>query len=73
MADYVRDIKTATSIWLKQGDDFPNFDGWADGYAALTCGWRDRDNLINYIKKQQEHHRRYSFEEEVRVLLETDR
>jgi REP element-mobilizing transposase RayT len=37
LADYMRDIKTSSSIWLKQSGKFSDFKGWADGYAALTC------------------------------------
>jgi putative transposase len=70
LADYIRDIKTSSSIWLKQNGSFPDFDGWADGYAALTYAYRDRDMIINYIKNQQVHHNRTSFDEEYRKLLE---
>ncbi len=70
LADFIRDIKTASSIWLKDSDDFPNFIGWADGYAALTYSYWDKDKLINYIKNQQEHHNTETFEEEYRRLLE---
>ncbi len=35
LADFIRDIKTASSIWLKDSDYFPNFIGWADSYAAF--------------------------------------
>jgi len=69
LADYLRDIKTASSIWLKQHGEFPNFEGWADGYAALTYTYNDKDAVINYIKNQQEHHKKFSFEEEYRKLL----
>ncbi|MBN2635264.1 MAG: IS200/IS605 family transposase [Prolixibacteraceae bacterium] len=70
LADFVRDIKTASSIWLKQADYFPNFIGWANGYAALTYSAWEKDKLINYIKNQQEHHKTESFEFEYRRLLE---
>ena len=70
LADYIRDIKTASSIWLKDSDHFPNFIGWADGYAALTYSYWDKDKLINYIKNQQEQHKTETFEEEYRRLLE---
>ncbi|MBK3518810.1 IS200/IS605 family transposase [Carboxylicivirga marina] len=69
LADIVRDLKTATSIWLKSSTSFPYFKGWADGYAALTYSYNDKNKLINYIKNQQEHHRNESFEEEYRSLL----
>jgi putative transposase len=34
-----------------------------------TCARRDRDGLIECIKRQEEHHRRITFEEEYRKLL----
>ena len=70
LADYIRDIKTSSSIWLKQNMNFPNFKGWADGYAALTYAYRDKKMIINYIINQQEHHKKVSFAEEYRKLLE---
>ena len=70
LADYMRDIKTASSLWLKQHEKFPAFEGWADGYAALTYAWRDKDLIVNYIKNQQEHHKKETFEEEYRKFLE---
>ncbi|WP_340111518.1 IS200/IS605 family transposase [Maribellus mangrovi] len=70
LADFVRDIKTASSIWLKTSDYFPDFVGWADGYAALSYSYWDKDKLINYIKNQQQHHKTESFETEYRRLLE---
>jgi putative transposase len=69
LAAFMRDIKTATSIWLKQNGKFPEFEGWADGYAALTYAWRDKDLIINYIIKQQEHHKNRTFSDEYRQLL----
>ena len=70
LADYIKDIKVASSIWMKQSGKFPHFTGWADGYGALTYAWRDREMIINYIKNQQEHHRKVSFAEEYKKLLE---
>jgi REP element-mobilizing transposase RayT len=69
LADYMRDIKTSSSIWLKQSGKFPAFNGWAEGYAALTYGWKDKEMLVNYIKRQQEHHKKESFEDELRRFL----
>ena len=69
LADFIRDIKTSSSLWLKQSGKFPEFRGWADGYGAFTCAWKDKDIIINYIKNQQEHHKIESFEEELRRLL----
>ena len=69
LADFMRDLKTSTSIWLAQLGKFPDFRGWASGYAALTYSWKDKDKIVSYIKNQQEHHKRVSYEEELRGLL----
>ena len=69
LADYMRDIKTSSSIWIKQSGKFPEFNGWADGYAALTYAWKDKEKIISYIINQQKHHRKESFEKELRRLL----
>jgi putative transposase len=70
LADYVKDIMVASSLWIKQSGKFPTFIGWADGYAALTYAWRDKDMIVNYIINQQEHHIKESFTEEYRRLPE---
>src|ERR1700712_3932803 len=33
LADFVKDIKVASSIWMKASGLFPNFGGWAEGYG----------------------------------------
>lgn len=71
LADYVRDIKTSTSLWLKQNPVFSKFRGWAEGYAALTYSYENKDQIINYIKNQQLHHRKVSFYDELKELLES--
>ena len=69
LADFMRDMKTSTSIWLKENPNFPKFEAWSDGYAAFTYAWKDKDMIVNYIKNQQEHHKKESFEDELRRLL----
>ncbi|MBR0171080.1 MAG: hypothetical protein IJQ14_09675 [Bacteroidales bacterium] len=39
-------------------------------YAAISYGVRDKDMIVNYIKGQKEHHKRVSFQEEYRAILE---
>jgi len=69
LADFMREIKVSSSIWMKSGNLFPGFNGWADGYGSFTCSYLDIGRLIDYIKNQQEHHRKKTFEEEYRNLL----
>lgn len=69
LADLIRDIKTSTSIWIKQHRGFSKFEGWAEGYAALTYSYNEKDTIIEYIKNQQNHHKIVSYQDELRGLL----
>jgi REP element-mobilizing transposase RayT len=70
LADYLKDIKVASSLWMKQSGDFPLFNAWGEGYAAFTYAFKEKETLINYIKNQQEHHKKESLEGELRRLFE---
>lgn len=68
-ADYVQEVKTASSKWLKHQKGFERFQGWQDGYGSFTVSYHQKDPLIEYIKNQQEHHQTESFDGEYRRLL----
>ena len=68
-ADFMREVKVSSSLWMKSSDLFPSFKGWAVGYGSFTCSYMDKDRLIEYIKNQKEHHKKMTFEEEYRILL----
>ena len=69
LADFIKDIKVASSGWIKDEKVFPEFEAWQEGYAALTCSLGEKDRLIEYIKGQEEHHRTVSFLDEYREML----
>lgn len=69
LADFVKDIKTGSTRWIKQNSIFEAFSHWQEGYGAFTCSQRDLAALIEYIKRQEEHHRKVTFQEEYRKLL----
>lgn len=69
LSDLVKDIKMATSKFIKEKNMFPDFDGWQAGYGAFTYSIREKDILINYIINQEEHHRKKTFREEYLTLL----
>jgi len=70
LADYIRDIKTASSFWLKRNPNFSGFNGWSEGYAALTYAYGDLDIVGSYIINQREHHAKVNFLDEYKKLLE---
>ena len=65
LADYMKDLKVATSLWIKQTGDFPLFNGWGEGYCALTYSYKEKDKVIEYVKNQQKHHKKETFQEEL--------
>ncbi len=70
LSDLVRDIKLSSSNWIKiHQASFPMFSGWGKEYGAFTYALRDKDMVANYIKRQREHHRRQTFEDEYKHLL----
>jgi REP element-mobilizing transposase RayT len=69
LADLLKDIKVASSIWVKENRVFPNFVGWQEGYGAFTHSLGEQPELLAYVKGQEEHHRKTTFEEEYRKLL----
>jgi hypothetical protein len=54
---------------MKNSGLFPSFKEWAEGYGSFTCAYMDMGRLIYYVKGQQEHHDKKTFEEEYRSLL----
>jgi REP element-mobilizing transposase RayT len=72
LADYIKEIKVASSKWMKESGHFPHFTGWGVKYCALTYAYRDKEMIINYIKNQQEHHRKESFQDEIRRFFKEE-
>ncbi|MBX3242103.1 MAG: IS200/IS605 family transposase [Chitinophagaceae bacterium] len=70
LSDYVKDIKVASSIWMKNSGKFPLFSNWQDGYGAFTYSTREKDMIIEYIKNQKEHHRKETFRDEYKRILQ---
>jgi hypothetical protein len=55
---------------MKESGLFPNFRGWGIKYCAFTYSLKERETIINYIKNQQEHHKKETFKEEIRRFFE---
>lgn len=70
LSDFVRDIKAASSKWIKtQGEYYRAFE-WQEGYGAFSVSPSLLDKTINYIRNQAEHHRKRTFAEEYKQFLD---
>ncbi|HQV66846.1 MAG: IS200/IS605 family transposase [Saprospiraceae bacterium] len=70
LSSLVKDIKLASSIYIKENNLFKDFINWQEGYGAFTYSIKEKDRLIEYVKNQVEHHRKKSFREEYVKLLD---
>ncbi|WP_373549697.1 transposase [Haliscomenobacter sp.] len=59
----------SSSYAVKQRLFTPDFD-WADDYYAVSVSQSQVEMVRNYLKKQEEHHRRKTFEEECQLFME---
>ena len=69
LADLIKDIKVSTSTWINKENVFSQFTHWQDGYGAFTVSHSDKDAVIEYIKGQEEHHKKIPFKDELREFL----
>ena len=69
LSDLIKDIKLSSSDYIKNNNIFLTFNGWQVGYAAFTYAFSAKENLVNYVKNQEEHHKTKTFKEELIDLL----
>lgn len=65
----VKDIKLSATEFIKKENLFNKFNGWQDGYGAFTYHIKSKNNLIEYVKNQKNHHKSESFISEYIKLL----
>ena len=62
-------VKTSTNAWIKKNNLSRFRFEWQKGYGAFTYSRSQLDSVVNYILKQEEHHKKKSFREEYLQLL----
>ena len=68
-AEWVKELKRISNLWLKQrGNQYMDFE-WQGGYADFSVSQSNLEQVTQYIANQEEHHRKMSFQDEVRELL----
>ncbi len=66
----VRLLKGESSHWVNENNLSKLKFEWQDDYIALSVSESQIDRVREYIRKQEEHHRRKNFDEEYREFLE---
>lgn len=68
LVEFVRTIKSNSSKWVHE--TFSKEFTWQEGYSAFSVSQSIVSRVIEYIRRQKEHHRKLTFKEELRTFLE---
>ncbi len=64
----IEEVKKSSSKWIKQNGG-PSIFEWQSGYAAFSVSQSAAPDVNFYIRNQEEHHKRMTFQDELRVLF----
>lgn len=70
IAETLNVIKGESSRWVNENRLSEGRFAWQRGYAVFSYSGSQLDKVKNYIQKQEEHHRRISFREEVEIFYQ---
>lgn len=69
LPDLLQDIKGDSSKWINSKDLIKGKFQWQEGYGAFSYSVSQLPDVINYIKNQEEHHKKKTFLEEYEDFL----
>ncbi len=70
IAKLLQEVKSDASEWVKGEERGTSAFYWQNGYGAFSVSESNVERVKEYIANQEEHHRRMTFQEEFRLLLE---
>ena len=69
ISDLVRDIKANSSSFIKEKHFVKNF-SWQTGFGAFSYSKSQASNVVDYILRQPEHHKKKTFKQEYIEFLQ---
>jgi REP element-mobilizing transposase RayT len=63
-------LKGGSSHWVNQNGLVPGKFGWGRGYGIFSVSHSGVGEVAKYIAEQEEHHRKRSYADELRLLVE---
>ena len=70
LMNLIEQVKTSTSKWIKtKGPNYRAFH-WQAGYDAFSVSESKAPEVKRYIQRQEEHHRRLTYQDEFRALCD---
>jgi len=69
LVEVIKEIKRTSSSWIKTVSSTQRQFHWQRGYGAFSVSQSHLDEVTRYIERQEEHHRRVTFQDEYRLFL----
>lgn len=70
LADFVRELKKSAGNFIKSHPrEFPMFNGWGTGYCAISYSESEKASVVEYVRRQKEHHKKMSFIDELKQIM----
>ena len=64
VSETVKELKRSSSIFINDHKIFPGKFEWQEGYGGFSYGRSQIEKVYDYIKNQEQHHKKHTFKEE---------
>ena len=68
VSDAVKIAKVESSKWMKSTHGVTDF-AWQGGYGAFSVSASGVEEVTDYVRNQERHHRAFTFQDEMRKIL----
>ena len=70
LSELMQDVKGSSSKWINEKRFVKGKFSWQEGYGAFSYSKSQLNRVVDYINKQEEHHKQKTFLEEYKEFLE---
>ncbi|MCM8527394.1 MAG: IS200/IS605 family transposase [Lentisphaeraceae bacterium] len=70
ISKFVAEVKASSSRWINKNSSLNEKFSWQAGYGVFSLGISQLKSLTSYIDNQDLHHKKRSFQEEFKILLD---
>jgi len=67
--DVIQLFKGRSSHWINEQKLVPGRFAWGKGYGAFSVSHSDVARVANYIARQEEHHKKYTYSQEYELFV----
>jgi REP element-mobilizing transposase RayT len=72
-SDWVKELKRVSSRWIKEREGHMAGFAWQGGYGVFSVSPSALEDVEKYIRNQEEHYRKVTFQDEFRAFLRKHR